>query len=166
MHPFMPCILVKVPRGAFPADARAILVRQIIHAAAVAEQMPADPRKLSLSWVVIDETDAGMWTCGGIDVSSNVLTCFATVYVPGGVLDDSSRASYVKLMHEAFKTALPADDKRQLATSIILHDVADGTWGGNGNIWTLPSLAKAAGYAHLQHLTPCPDQQRQLKETR
>lgn len=150
----MPCILVKVPRGAFSAEARAVLVRQLIHAASVAEQMPADPQKLFLSWVVIDETEASMWTCGGHDVSSQVLTCFATVYVPSGVLDDVSRALYVGLMHEAFKAALHADDKRQLVSSVILQDVADGSWGGNGNIWTLPDLAKAAGYAHLQHLIP------------
>jgi len=148
----MPCILVKVPRGAFPADARATLIRQIVHAASVAEQIPAEPAKLFLSWVVIDETEAGMWTCGGLDVSSQILTCFAMVYVPVGVLDDVSRALYVKLMHEAFKVALPAGDTRQLVSSVILQDVVDGTWGGNGNIWTLPSLAKAAGFAHLQHL--------------
>jgi phenylpyruvate tautomerase PptA (4-oxalocrotonate tautomerase family) len=148
----MPNILVKVPKGAFPGAARASLAHHINDAAATAEQIPADPKKRFLSWVVIDETEAGMWTCGGIDMSSQVLPCFAMVYVPGGVLDKSSRALYVKLMHAAFKLALPADDKRQLATSVILHDVADGTWGGNGVVWTLPGLAKAAGYAHLQHL--------------
>lgn len=152
----MPCILVKIPRGAFPAEARADLVRKMIHAASVAEQMPSDPGKLSLSWVVIDETETGMWTCGGVDVSSHILTCFAMVCVPAGALDDASRALYVKLMHEAFKTALPANDKRQLVSSVILQDVADGTWGANGNIWALASLAKAAGYAHLQHLVPLP----------
>lgn len=148
----MPNILVKVPKGAFPGDARANLVRHITDAAAIAEQMPADPKKRFLSWVVIDETEAGMWMCGGMDMSSQVLPCFAIVYVPSGVLDEPSRALYAQLMHDAFKQALPTDDKRQLVTSVILHEVADGTWGGNGAIWTLAGLAKAAGYAHLQHL--------------
>lgn len=148
----MPNILVKVPKGAFPGDARANLLRRINDAAATAEQMPADPGKRFLSWVVVDETEAGMWTCGGIDMSSQVLSCIAMVYVPGGVLDEPSRALYVKLMHDAFKRALPAGDNRQLATSVILHDVADGTWGASGAIWNLPDIAKAAGYAHLQHL--------------
>lgn len=149
---FMPTILIKVPKGAFPGDARANLVRHIIDAATAAEQMPADPRKLFLSWVVIDETEAGMWTCGGVDMASQLLTCFAMINVPGGVLDERSRALYVKLMHDAFKLAQPADDKRQVVSSVILHDVIDGTWGGNGAVWTLPALAKAAGFAHLQHL--------------
>lgn len=148
----MPNILVKVPKGAFPDDARANLLRRITDAAAAAEQIPADPKKRFTSWVVIDEIEAGMWACGGTDMSSQVLPCIAVVYVPAGVLDGSSRALYVKLTHDAFKQALPADEKRQLVTSVILHDVDDGTWGGNGAIWTLPDLTNAAGYAHLQHL--------------
>lgn len=148
----MPNILVKTPQGAFPGDARANLVRHLNEAAATAEQMPDDPKKRFLSWVLIDETATGMWTCGGIDVSSMVLPCFAVVYVPAGVLDEAARAQYVRLVHDAFKQALPAGEKRQLATSVILQDVAEGTWGGNGALWTLPGLAKAAGFAHLQHL--------------
>lgn len=148
----MPNILVKVPKGAFPGDARVNLLRQITDAAATAEQIPADPKKRFTSWVVIDEIETGMWACGGTDLSSQVLPCIAVVYVPVGVLDASSRASYVKLVHDAFQQTLPANEKRQLVTSVILHDVADGTWGGNGVIWTLADLTKAAGYAHLQHL--------------
>ena len=148
----MPNILVKAPQGAFPGDARANLLRHMTEAAATAEQIPADPKKRFTSWVVMDETEAGMWTCGGIDMTAQVLPCIAIVYVPAGVLDAPSRALYVKLMHDAFSRALPADDQRQLATSVILHDVADGTWGANGAIWTLVDQTKAAGYAHLQHL--------------
>ena len=149
----MPNILVKIPKGAFADDARANLLRRITDAAATAEQIPADPKKRFTSWVVMDEVEAGMFTCGGIDMSSQVLPCIAMVYVPEGVLlDESSRALYVKLMHDAFKQALLADDKRQLATSVILHDVPHGTWGGNGAIWTLLDQTKAAGFAHLQHL--------------
>lgn len=85
-------------------------------------------------------------------MSTHVLPCIAIVYVPVGVLDEASKALYVKLLHSAFKQALPSDESRQLATSVILHEVANGMWGGNGAIWTLPDLAKAAGYAHLQHL--------------
>lgn len=148
----MPNILVKVPKGAFPGAARARLLNQITEAAATAEQIPADPRKRFTSWVVLDEVEAGMWTCGGTDLSAQVLPCIAVVHVPSGVLDGQSRALYVKLLHEAFTLALPAGERRQLATSVILHDVADGAWGGNGSLLTLPILAKAAGYAHLQHL--------------
>jgi hypothetical protein len=42
-----------------------------------------------------------------------------------------------------------------LLTSIMLHDVADGTWGANGTIWRLSDIAAAAGYAHLQPEASC-----------
>lgn len=148
----MPNILVKVPKDAFPGITRSRLLRSITDAAATAEQIPADPKNRFTSWVVMEEIEPGMWACGGIDMSSHVLPCIAIVYVPAGVLNEASKALYVKLVHKAFHQALPSDEKRRLVTSVILQDVANGMWGGNGALWTLPDLAKAAGYAHLQHL--------------
>lgn len=150
----MPNILVHIPKGAFPGAARAALARRIDDAAAAAEQIPAEPRKRLLCWVLIDEIDAGAWTCGGADVTARMLPCVAIVYVPAGVLDDASRAAYVQALHDAFEQSRPAGDEHPLASSVMLHEVADGTWGANGAVWRLPDFAKAAGYAHLQHLVP------------
>ncbi len=145
----MPNILVKVPKGSFPNQHRA---RQLNDAAAAAEQIPDDPKKRFLCWITVDEVEPGSWTCGAIDMSEQILPCIAVIYVPAGVLDDASRAMYVDLVHAAFKQALPATERRQLATSVILHEVADGSWGGNGTILRLPDLARISGYAHLQSL--------------
>lgn len=148
----MPNILVKIPKDAFPTEHRAILVQKLNDAAAAAEQIPDDPRKRSMCWVLIDEVAPGAWTCGAIDMSVRLLPCLAVIYVPAGVLDDASQAMYVDLIHAAFKQSLPATEKRQLVTSVILHHVVDGTWGVNDTIWRLPDFAQAAGYAHLQKL--------------
>ncbi len=148
----MPNILVKIPKGAFPTEHRAVLVQKLNDAAAIAEQIPDDPRKRSMCWVIIDEVEPGAWTCGASDMSARLLPCLAVIYVPAGVLDDASQAMYVDLVHAAFKQSLPATEKRQLATSVILHNVVDGTWGVNDTIWRLPNFAQAAGYAHLQEL--------------
>lgn len=148
----MPNILVKLPMGSFSGANRTLLVNKINDAASTAEQMPNEPRKRMLCWVVIEEIDAGGITCGGMDVTSQMLPCVAIVFVPSGVLDANSRATYTKLMHEAFKTALPADEHRTLMTSVVLQEVPDGAWGANGAIWKLADFARAAGFAHLQHL--------------
>lgn len=148
----MPNILVKIPSGSFPKDSRTTLLRKINAAAASAEQIPPDPRKQFTCWVLIDEVEAGGWTCGGLDLTARYLPCMATVYVPCGVLDEASRGRCVALMHAAFEEAMPMDDTRRLATSVVLHEVLDGTWGVGGTIWRLPDFAEAAGYAHLQHL--------------
>jgi len=150
----MPNILVKIPKGAFPTEHRTALVQKLNDAAAAAEQIPEDPRKRSMCWVILDEVEPGSLSCGAIDMSARLLTCLAVIYVPAGVLDGASQAMYVDLVHAAFKQSLPATEKRQLATSVILQNVADGSWGANGAIWRLPDFAQAAGFAHLQALLP------------
>jgi hypothetical protein len=100
---------------------------------------------------VIGEIAIGHWTCGGHDMSAAVVPVVAIVNLSAGVLDDQSTARYVNLMHSAVTTSLP-DEKRRIATSCIMNEVADGVWGANGTIWRLPQFAAAAGYEHLQHL--------------
>jgi phenylpyruvate tautomerase PptA (4-oxalocrotonate tautomerase family) len=150
----LPNILVKLPKDSFPAQHREALVRLLSHAAASAEQIPDEPKKRSLCWVVVDEVAPGFWMCGGIDVTAQVLPCIAMIYVPAGVLDAAGRARFVKLVDDAFRQALPATDQRRLATSVIVHDVVEGTWGANGAIWRLPDFVDAVGFAHLKPL-PC-----------
>lgn len=148
----MPNILIKIPRSAFPNNHRASLVQKINDAAATVEQIPADSKKRFLCWVLIDEADAGQWTCGGIDMTAQILPCVAMIYLPAGVLDAAGRAQYVKLMHSAFTDAMPTNDQRKLATSVVIHEVPDGTWGVNGTLWHLADFAQAAGFSHLRHL--------------
>ena len=148
----MPNILVKIPANTFDGDARAALARRITEAAAQAEQIPDDPRRRATTWVILEEVPATSWWCGGADVTTQMVPCLAVAHVPAGVLDGAARARFVQQMQEAFAQALPADDARRVVTSVMLHDVADGTWGVNGALWTLPDFARAAGYAHLQHL--------------
>ncbi|MDN8613099.1 tautomerase [Variovorax ginsengisoli] len=148
----MPTILVDIPKDAFPGSARAALVRGFNAAAGAAEQIPADPRQRSLCWVLVNEVATGGWICGGVDLTSQLLPCSARIYLPSGVLDETSRASYVQCVHASFEQALPADDRRRLVTSVLLQEVADGRWGVGGAVWTLADFARAAGFAHLQHL--------------
>ncbi len=148
----MPNILVKLPKASFPGPHRETLVRLLNDAAASAEQIPDDPRKRSLCWVVIDEVAPGFWTGGGIDMTAQLLPCIAMIYLPAGVLDAATRAHYVCLVHDAFRQALPPADQRRLVTSVIVHDVTEGSWGVNGAIWRLPDFAEAAGFSHLKSL--------------
>lgn len=152
-HSDMPNILIKVPKGAFPPDARIQLLRRVTEAAASAEQIPDRPEARFTSWVCLDEMEEGMLACAGAEMTDRVLPCIVIVYVPSGVLSNESRGQYHGLIHQAFKDSLPSGDRRQLATSVILHDVSDGAWGGNGTTLRLADLAKMAGYIHLQHLS-------------
>ncbi len=148
----MPNILIKLPQGAFSAERRQALAKRVSQAAATVEKIPLDAKKRFVCWVSIDEVAQGMLTCGGIDMTSQVLPCIAMVYLPVGVLDAATRASYVAVVHSAFTELVPSEEKRQLATSVILHEIADGQWGANGKLWRMPEFVQAAGYEHLQSL--------------
>jgi phenylpyruvate tautomerase PptA (4-oxalocrotonate tautomerase family) len=149
----MPNILIKIPSDAFTGDARSQLMQLINDAAVSVEQISAEPKSRFLTWVLIEELQKGAFTCAGIDMTDQILPCIAVIYVPMGVLDEASRATYVDSVHKAFQQAMPAQERRKLVTSIMLQDVADGTWGANGNIWCLHDFVKAAGYQHLQALS-------------
>lgn len=149
----MPTIFVKIPRNAFPPASRALLMQKITDAAAAAEQLGPGARQRFLCWVSIDEVEPGNLACGGSDATAQALPCIAWVCVPEGVLlDPASRQLYVQGLHAAFQQSLPEHERRPVMSSVMLHDVPEGTWGGNGRLWTLPELARAAGFAHLQHL--------------
>lgn len=147
----MPNIIVKIPAGSFDAAARARLVEGINAAAAQAEQIPDNPKQRMLCWVIVEEIAAGCWTCGGVDLSAVLVPVLVQIHIPPGVLDDDARGQYVKGIYAALGAALP-DEKRRIACSCIINEVADGNWGINGAIWHLPDFAEHAGFLHLQDL--------------
>jgi phenylpyruvate tautomerase PptA (4-oxalocrotonate tautomerase family) len=148
----LPNIFVHIPQSSFPGTGRDALVQRINDAAAEVEQIGPAQRQRFLCWVLINEVPAGAWTCGGSDVTKQALPCLAFVMLPAGVLDAATRGRYAALLHQAFVQSMPAADTRVVTSSVLLHDVADGTWGANGALWTLRDFASAAGYQHLQHL--------------
>lgn len=146
----MPNIHLRVPKNAFPGPHRSLLLHKIHDAAARAEQLPDDPIKRLACWVLLEELDDGAWSSGIEGASPPVLPCYALVQVPAGVLDEAARALYVRLVDEAFRQALPEGGQRPLLSSVVLQEVLDGYWGGNGKLQRLADLARMAGYAHLQ----------------
>jgi len=148
----MPNILIRIPKDSFQGEARAQLMRQVTEAASKVEQIPDESKNRMMCWILVEEISSGSWSCGGVDLTSTILPCMAEIFVPAGVLTKISRETYVKVMDEAFRSTQASDDKRQIATSIILHEIEDGQWGVNGRIWPLSQFVRAAGFEHLQHL--------------
>jgi phenylpyruvate tautomerase PptA (4-oxalocrotonate tautomerase family) len=148
----MPNIIIKVPEGAFDPSARAKLAKATHAAAKAVEGWGDDPRQEALTWVLVEEVPAGNFYMGGADQTSRVIPIIVFCYPPAGVINAEGRAKVVGLIHEAASNAKQAEDARPVMTSVMVWDVADGTWGANGKIWHLGDFAKAAGYKHLQHL--------------
>jgi phenylpyruvate tautomerase PptA (4-oxalocrotonate tautomerase family) len=149
---FMPNIIVKIPEGAFDEAGRAALGKEVHAAAKAVEGWGDDPRQEALTWVLVEEVKPGCLFAGGIDQTLRIIPVIVFFYPPAGVIDQAGRVEVVKRVHQAIAAAKSASDPRQVATSIMIWEVADGTWGGNGQLWSLPDFARAAGYKHLQHL--------------
>jgi phenylpyruvate tautomerase PptA (4-oxalocrotonate tautomerase family) len=146
----MPNIIVKVPEGAFDAAGRESLGRGITAAAKRVEQIGDDPRQEFTTWVVIEEIKAGRFFAGGNDTLARALPVIVLFYTPEGVIDKAGRVEAVRLVHAAVAAAKPAADPRPVLTSVIVVEVADGTWGASGALWHFDDFVKAAGYKHLQ----------------
>lgn len=145
----MPNILIKVPAGAFSEAQREQLLKRVSEAAIAHEHIGNALPQRSLCWVLIEQVRGADWLCGGVDMHAQAIPCIVTVKVPAGVLDAQMRKDYVQGLHQAIAHCVGQDDGRMLMTSIQLVDVADGTWGANGNLWHLADFTHAAGYGHL-----------------
>ena len=148
----MPNIILQVPEGVFDAAARAKLARSVTEVAKTVEQGGDDPAQAVLTWVRFDEVKPGTLFAGGADILARLIPVVVFFHYPAGVLDDAARADAVRLLQQVISAAKPPGDPRAVATSVILTEVVDGTWGGNGALLRLPDFAKSAGYKHLQHL--------------
>jgi phenylpyruvate tautomerase PptA (4-oxalocrotonate tautomerase family) len=147
----MPNILIRVPQGCLDTQAKSHLAAQLTAISAEIEQIPDKPHYRSLCWVLIEEISPGCWTCGGIDITAQVVPIMLQIYAPAGVIDNSARERFAAAVMHTFKT-ICADDKRRLVISSLFVDVPNGTWGVDDRIWHTSDFARAAGYRHLQHL--------------
>jgi phenylpyruvate tautomerase PptA (4-oxalocrotonate tautomerase family) len=148
----MPNIIIKLPEGVFDEAARKRLAQGVTAAAKQIEQIGDDPRQEALTLVTIEEVKAGYLFAGGNDPLIRVIPIAVFFHAPEGVIDAARRGDAVRLVHEAVAAAKPMSDMRAVTTSVVIADVADGTWGANGQLLTLPDFARRAGYKHLQHL--------------
>ena len=148
----MPNIVIRVPEGVLNAERREKLAKAATAVAKTVEQSGDDPRQAALTWVAIDEVKAGHFFAGGDDPLKQMIPVVVFFHYPAGVLDDAARAVTVGLFQTIVSEARQPGDSRPVATSVIMTEVADGSWGGSGRIVRLPDLARAAGYKHLQYL--------------
>lgn len=71
--------------------------------------------------------------------------------VPAGVLTPDLRRRYVGQLDKAIRCSLGNELGQRVATSIVIQDVADGTWGANGAVMNLADFVAKVGFEHLQH---------------
>jgi len=146
----MPTILIKTPAGALSQHQRERMLDAVNTAATECSGLGPDPRQRNLCWILAEEVPSGQWICGGRSDFQQFIPCLVQILAPAGVLDEPHRARYAQVVNQAIVDALALPSTLRLAASIMVTDVADGSWGPNGELWQLPQFVKAAGYAHFQ----------------
>lgn len=144
----MPTILIKTPADALSPSQCHVMLAAVEQAAMACSGLGPLPHQRRLCWVIHEP--AALWRCGGVESFDAFLPVLVQVMAPAGVLDAAHRKRYAREIYDAIANALALPESRRLAVSITVSDVADGTWGPNGELWTLSSFVAAAGYAHMR----------------
>jgi hypothetical protein len=61
-----------------------------------------------------------------------VIPVIVLFYVPEGVIGEAGRVDAVRLIQSAVAAGRSETDPRPVMTSVIISEVADGTWGVSG----------------------------------
>ena len=146
----MPQITIKLPAPIIDPDLRRRLAQGVTDVAVAVESIPDRPETRFFCWVIVEAVEPGTWTCGGLQ-PDHVVPCYATVLVPEGVLTPDLRRRYVEQLDKAIRCSLGKEFAQRVATSIVIQDVADGTWGANGAVMNLTDFVAKVGFEHLQH---------------
>lgn len=143
----MPMIFVKLPRNIFDTDQLHSLGSAITKAAHKAEGIPDDPKHHLLTTVMIEEISPQLIFVAGQAVVPHRLPVIVLVYPPQGVLDGDRRAVLAQEINAAV-LKIAGEFADRITVSCIPIDVPEGSWGGNGQIWTLDKISAVAGYEH------------------
>ena len=138
----MPMLELFAPAGALAGPAADQLMSNLTRTLLRWEGAPESPQALELSWGYIHETPPARTYHRGQRIDS-APHFRLMVTVPQGALDDDRKAGLVKETTELVVRASGDDDPAAaLRVWVIVNEVADGNWGGAGQIWRLRDIAR------------------------
>lgn len=138
-EPTMPMIDLTVEADALDETARDQLAQDLLAALLRWEGAPDNPRSRSLAWAFVHVVDRIQVA----EPTSNRAHYRIGVRTPAGALDDRRREG---LIAEAMALVLKAEGLNPNPTDafrvwVILDEIANGSWGAQGNVWRLTDIA-------------------------
>jgi phenylpyruvate tautomerase PptA (4-oxalocrotonate tautomerase family) len=140
-------MFVTLTPGAYDAQAQDRLAAQLTEVAARAESLPDRPGPRSRALVCIQELPAGRFYSAGLPADRSLCGVFMTLYVTAGVLDARRKAEFAAGIQAAAEKCAP--ERRAVATSAVIVEVAEGQWAQRGRIARLPDVVGLAEFEHL-----------------
>ena len=138
----MPIFEVTYPEGALTPDARSKLMDDLTTALLKAERAPDTDFFRSVTWSYAHELPAGSVHAAGQPVEQPTFKIDVTT--PEGALSDRRRQELVAEATTLVREAAGISEDDALRVWVLMHEVAEGSWGAGGQVIQFEQLRNIA----------------------
>ena len=138
----MPIFEITYPQGALAPDARDQLMEDLTTALLRAERAPDTEFFRNVTWSYVHELPQGAVHAAGRPVQQPTFKIDVTT--PQGALSDRRRAEYVEAATRLVRDAAGIPEDEGLRVWVLMHEVAEGSWGAGGHVIRFEQLREAA----------------------
>jgi phenylpyruvate tautomerase PptA (4-oxalocrotonate tautomerase family) len=138
----MPIFEVTYPEGALTPDARTQLMEDLTTALLRAERAPNTEFFRSVTWSYAHELPAGSVHAAGQPVEQPTFRIDVTT--PEGALSDRRRKELVEAATALVREAAGIAEEDALPVWVLMHEVAEGSWGAGGQVIQFQQLREIA----------------------
>ena len=138
----MPVFELTYPKGALEPEARAQLLEDLTTALLRAERAPDTEFFRNVTWSFVHELPADSVLAAGRPVEKP--TFKVDVTTPQGALSDRRREELVEAATRLVREAAAIPEEEALRVWVLMHEVAEGSWGAGGHVVRFEQLREAA----------------------
>jgi phenylpyruvate tautomerase PptA (4-oxalocrotonate tautomerase family) len=138
----MPIFEVTYPEGALSGDARAKMMDDLTTALLRAERAPDTEFFRNVTWSYVHELPTGCVNSAGRPVEAPTFKIDVTT--PEGALSDRRREELVASATEIVREAAGIGEQDALRVWVLMHEVAEGSWGAGGQVIRFEQLREIA----------------------
>jgi phenylpyruvate tautomerase PptA (4-oxalocrotonate tautomerase family) len=148
----MPIFEVTYPEGALTPDARSKLLEDLTTALLKAERAPDTEFFRNVTWSYVHELPAGSVNAAGQPVEQPTFRIDVTT--PEGALSDRRRKELVEEATVLVREAAGIAEEDALRVWVLMHEVAEGSWGAGGQVIQFKQLSEIAAREREQQAVP------------
>jgi phenylpyruvate tautomerase PptA (4-oxalocrotonate tautomerase family) len=138
----VPVFELTYPEGALEPAARAKLMDDLTTALLRAERAPDTEFFRNVTWSYVHELPAGSVLAAGGPVEQPTFKIDVTT--PAGALSDRRREELVGEATRLVREAAGIPNEEALRVWVLMHEVAEGSWGAGGHVIRFEQLREAA----------------------
>jgi phenylpyruvate tautomerase PptA (4-oxalocrotonate tautomerase family) len=141
-EPPMPVFEITYPEGALSPEARSKLMDDLTTALLRAERAPDSEFFRKVTWSYVHELPVGNVLAAGEPVEAPTFKIDVTT--PEGALSDRRREELVAEATQLVRDAAGIPEEESLRVWVLMHEVAEGSWGAGGQVIRFEQLRQIA----------------------